>query len=184
MTISIKPTASGSTIEQDGSTILTVDGSGNIDVANNLTVTGSSPLPSGPAFQAQGPASTQSFSSNTWTKANMTVEDFDTDNCYDVANARFTPTVAGYYWVHFAPYTLPSSGGTNMRSRVYKSGAGTSVFGLIFVSGARGQAPCSGIVYMNGTTDYLEGYMLNDGTSPELANGSSSTFAATLIRAA
>lgn len=40
MTISIKPTASGSTIEQDGSTILTVDGSGNLDVTNNLTVSG------------------------------------------------------------------------------------------------------------------------------------------------
>ena len=40
MTISIKPTASGSTIEQDGSTILTVDGSGNLTVPNNLTSTG------------------------------------------------------------------------------------------------------------------------------------------------
>ena len=167
--------ASGKTIPASAltGTLPAIDGS----ALTNL------PAASGPAFQAQGPASTQSFSSNTWTKANMTVEDFDTDSCYDAANARFTPTVAGYYWVHFAPYTLPSSGGTNMRSRVYKSGAGTSVFGLLFVSGARGQAPCSGIVYMNGTTDYLEGYMLNDGTSPELANGSASTFAAALIRA-
>jgi len=40
MTISIKPTASGSTIEQDGSTILTVDGSGNISTAYNLSVSG------------------------------------------------------------------------------------------------------------------------------------------------
>ena len=40
MTISIKPTASGSTIEQDGSTILTVDGSGNISAENNFTATG------------------------------------------------------------------------------------------------------------------------------------------------
>ena len=40
MTISIKPTASGSTIEQDGSTILTVDGSGNITAANNFNITG------------------------------------------------------------------------------------------------------------------------------------------------
>lgn len=40
MTISIKPTASGSTIEQDGSTILTVDSSGNLSVPNTLTSTG------------------------------------------------------------------------------------------------------------------------------------------------
>ena len=30
MTISIKPTASGSTIEQDGSAILSIDASGNL----------------------------------------------------------------------------------------------------------------------------------------------------------
>jgi hypothetical protein len=47
MTISIKPTASGSTIEQDGSTILTVDGSGNISTPNNLTVSGSFSAASG-----------------------------------------------------------------------------------------------------------------------------------------
>jgi hypothetical protein len=47
MTISIKPTASGSTIEQDGSTILTVDGSGNISTPNNLTVSGSLSAASG-----------------------------------------------------------------------------------------------------------------------------------------
>lgn len=40
MTISIKPTASGSTIEQDGGTILSVDGSGNLSTTNNLTVGG------------------------------------------------------------------------------------------------------------------------------------------------
>lgn len=40
MTISIKPTASGSTIEQDGSTILTVDGSGNLSTPNQFTSTG------------------------------------------------------------------------------------------------------------------------------------------------
>ena len=45
MTIAIKPTASGSTIEQNGSTILTVDSSGNIAIANDLTVTGTPPTP-------------------------------------------------------------------------------------------------------------------------------------------
>lgn len=40
MTISIKPTASGSTIEQDGSTILTVDGSGNLSTPNQFSATG------------------------------------------------------------------------------------------------------------------------------------------------
>ena len=45
MTISIKPTASGSTIEQDGSAILSIDASGNLTVPNNLSVTGTAPIP-------------------------------------------------------------------------------------------------------------------------------------------
>lgn len=40
MTISIKPTASGSTIEQDGSSILSIDASGNLTVPNNMTFSG------------------------------------------------------------------------------------------------------------------------------------------------
>lgn len=54
MTISIKPTASGSTIEQDGSTILTVDGSGNITPTNNLTATSlSTSSGSAPSYSAR-----------------------------------------------------------------------------------------------------------------------------------
>ena len=45
MTIAIKPTATTATIEHNDSTILTVDSSGNIDVANNLTVTGTLQAP-------------------------------------------------------------------------------------------------------------------------------------------
>jgi len=99
MTIAIKPTASGSTIEQNGSTILTVDGSGNIDVANNLTVTGTSPAPSGPAFRAYL-NSNQTLSSGTFTKIAFNIEEYDTTNAYDnTTNYRFQPTVAGYYYI-------------------------------------------------------------------------------------
>lgn len=156
------------------------------DTTANFTGTlqqgGNNVLTSGPAFQAQGPAASQSFSASTFTKAQMSVEDFDTDSCYDTSLYRFTPNKAGYYFVYFAAYTLPSSGGTNIRNVVYKNGSSTSVYGILFVSGAKGQAGASGIIYMNGTTDYLEGYVYNDGTSPELANGAASTFAAYYVR--
>lgn len=72
MTISIKPTASGSTIEQDGSTILTVDGSGNISTPNNLTVSGSLSATSGAGKILQvvqtvyTANTTYSVTSNTW----------------------------------------------------------------------------------------------------------------------
>jgi len=68
MTISIKPTASGSTIEQDGSTILTVDGSGNLTVANNLSVTGTAPIPDA-LSTASGSA--PSYSARAWINFDM-----------------------------------------------------------------------------------------------------------------
>ena len=65
MTISIKPTASGSTIEQDGSTILTVDGSGNITAANNFSATGH-------VLQVVSTTKTDTFSTNSTSFTNVT----------------------------------------------------------------------------------------------------------------
>ena len=69
MTIAIKPTASGSTIEQNGSTILTVDSSGNIAIANDLTVTGTPPTPDA-LSTASGSA--PSYSARAWVNFNGT----------------------------------------------------------------------------------------------------------------
>jgi len=65
MTIAIKPTASGSTIEQNGSTILTVDSSGNIAIANDLSVTGTFPT-STPDALSTASGSAPSYSARAW----------------------------------------------------------------------------------------------------------------------
>ena len=69
MTISIKPTASGSTIEQDGSAILSIDASGNLTVPNNLSVTGTAP-----SIDALSTASgsAPSYSARAWVNFNGT----------------------------------------------------------------------------------------------------------------
>lgn len=67
MTIAIKPTASGATIEQNGSSILTIDGSGNLTVPNNLSVTGTSPIPDA-LSTASGSA--PSYSARAWVQYN------------------------------------------------------------------------------------------------------------------
>lgn len=69
MTISIKPTASGSTIEQDGSAILSIDASGNLTVPNNLSVTGTAPIPDA-LSTASGSA--PSYSARAWVNFNGT----------------------------------------------------------------------------------------------------------------
>jgi len=89
MTISIKPTASGSTIEQDGSTILTVDGSGNITPSNNLTATSLS----------TSSGSAPSYSPRAWVNFNGqgTVAIRDSGNVSSITDAA-----TGSYIVNFA----------------------------------------------------------------------------------
>jgi hypothetical protein len=150
MTISIKPTASGSTIEQDGSTILTVDSSGNITPSNQL-------YPKVPAFLAYNDG-TQSLSAATNTKVVFDHESADTDSSYDTTNYRYTPSVAGYYQVNAAVYYTSSS---NPFISLYKNGSNIARLGGTG-SGVLGLMAGTALVYMNGTTDYLEIYAYNN----------------------
>ena len=187
MTISIKPTASGSTIEQDGSTILTVDGSGNISIANDLSVTGNVPANTGPAFRAYiGGGTDQSISANTWTKVNLATESFDTDSCFDTSTYRFTPNVAGYYQVNGSIMHNHSGTTTVALTSVYKNGS--SMFLTEWANwsfGSGNSINCSDIVYMNGSTDYLELYGYSGSSSATFNREQGNTFlSASLVRAA
>jgi len=170
MTISIKPTASGSTIEQDGSTILTVDGSGNITPSNDL-------YPKVPAFHASI-TSVQSITSGVWTKLQFDTERYDTASCFDnVTNYRFTPTVAGYYHVGTACRLYATSKSVSALT-IYKNGSGSGGF----QTNLNGTLPnytaqhIAGVVYMNGSTDYLEVYGYIGGTSPSFQAGQNTTY--------
>ena len=176
MTIAIKPTASGSTIEQNGSTILTVDGSGNITPSNSM-------YPKVPAFRAYLNAD-QSITSATITKVQFDSESFDTTSDYDNStNYRYTPSVAGYYLVT-----------TNMRSEgssltlfgvyIYKNGSVYVLSNLDATSSSTAHLTGSALVYMNGSSDYLEIYGRIDGTSPKFggnSTGTNTTFQAHLV---
>ena len=137
----------------------------------------------GPAFSAYK-ATTQVISATTNTKIAFDAEDFDTANCFDpTTNYRFTPNVAGYYQVDVAVQFLAA--GTNASLVIlYKNGAnikygnysGTALLNPINV--------ISTIVYMNGTTDYLEVYANNSISSTVNNSSLSSYFQAALVRAA
>ena len=127
-----------------------------------------------PAFSAI--PNTQAYSSNTWTKVRLDVEEFDTANAFDsTTNYRFTPTVAGYY--QFNGY-IETSAGSYLQTAIYKNGSlfkytqqNTSPFGTT----------CSVVMFMNGTTDYVElyGFITTSGNIL-----SSSSFSGFLARAA
>ena len=139
-----------------------------------------------PAFSAVISAD-QSVSSSTATKVQLDTEFFDTNSNYDnTTNYRFTPTVAGYYQVNV---TLRTEG-TNVSNRVvyiYKNGSNIRVAGVSrYTSNTSEQVNGSDLIYMNGTTDYIEMYGYISGTSPSFGryddyNGCS--MSASLVRA-
>jgi hypothetical protein len=113
----------------------------------------------GPAFSAY-PSAGVSASTGTWTKIPFNIEDFDTNSNYDnVTNYRFTPTVAGYYQINFL-VTFPNMGNDiGITSSLYKNG---SSFKIGSTSGTTNNVTnsCEGsvILYLNGSTDYIEVY--------------------------
>jgi len=143
----------------------------------------------GPAFSAYASA-TQSITSNVSTKVAIDTETFDTNSCYDTTNYRFTPTVAGYYQVNGA--VRLSANATTITQAVvfiYKNGTNTGPFSADNVAATtitsyvvRG---VSTVIYLNGSTDYIELYGSITGTSPQFLFGSAtatSYFSASLVR--
>jgi hypothetical protein len=140
-----------------------------------------------PAFEA---SLSSSFSevSGANTKVPLDSITFDTNSCYDnTTNYRFTPTVSGKYYVY--GITTLYSGSTSRveinRAEIHKNG--TSILSAqndyrannIRISSSN----VSGIIDMNGTTDYIELYNYAQSTAgtPQLL--AQSTYKRTLCGA-
>jgi hypothetical protein len=139
-----------------------------------------------PAFSAFN-SSAQTVTTGTLTKLSANSEEFDTASAYDNAtNYRFTPLVAGYYQVDGAVVGTAASL-TIILSNLYKNGSSFKAGSAIALSsGFAGGGLISNlscIVFMNGTTDYLEYYGRVDGTGT-CQFGANSYFQAVLVRAA
>ena len=136
----------------------------------------------GPAFSAT-PTTTQSVTTNTYTKVNLGTENFDTNNNF--ASSRFTPTIEGYYQLNASLYPVSSGSANYIWAIIYKNGSGygwgTSAGAA---SGQDGISVASSLVYLNGTTDYVELYAYISGTSPTIPNGLTTQFSGCLVRSA
>lgn len=128
----------------------------------------------GPAFSAYQNSS-QSISATTFTKVTFDTEEFDTTGNF--ASSRFTPTVAGYYQINAA---LSQGAPTQTICTLYKNGT-------IYKSGVNGtnfNTNVSSLVYLNGSTDYVEVYAYI-ATSQSLNTGINLTyFNGTMVRGA
>lgn len=124
---------------------------GNIDVIGNVVT-------DAPSFYAYGSVVT-SANNATWTKLIANTELWDTDNCYDTSNYRFTPNVEGYYLLSAIFYMGNTTNGRV--SRIMKNGVTEVLRGMIGVAsvGIGSASSLNGLVYANGTTDYFEYYI-------------------------
>jgi hypothetical protein len=107
-----------------------------------------------PTFSAYSSSAT-TVPDNVFTKVLYATENWDTNNNF--ANSRFTPTVAGYYQIN-ANTRYGSITSSNNAFRIFKNGSayvqGATcglVNGYIYMM-------VTALVYMNGTTDYVEIY--------------------------
>lgn len=117
-----------------------------------------------PAFSAYATSGT-SVANNTLTKITFDTEEFDTNNNF--ASSRFTPTVAGYYQINGC-----IGGAFNtMLCTIYKNG--TEYKRGVTASGASlNQATVSSLVYLNGSTDYVELYTYQgSGSTQTMSSG-------------
>ena len=111
-----------------------------------------------PAFRVY-PSTNQTISHNTLTKVLFGSEIFDTNS--NVASSTFTPNVAGYYQQNFnIAFNNTDGKQYYFLVDIYKNGADFYNYEYTNTGngGARDTINFSEIVYLNGTTDYLEVY--------------------------
>ena len=144
-------TRSGTTTLTLGSTNAGTIALGSGDVQSNFMY---------PAFEAYLDA-TQSVTAETYTKVTIDTEVFDTNGMYDNStNYRFTPTIAGKYFV-YGNVVGQSSSNTDLqisRSAIYKNGAvfKEQILQLTASNGRRLGATISASIDLNGSSDYVE----------------------------
>jgi hypothetical protein len=167
------------------SVVISGDTSGAITVAapavagtNTITLpalTGTM-MVNGPAFGASDAATTAT--AGVATLISFDTEIFDTDNAFN--GSRFQPLVAGYYQVNGSASNSGNASASSMNIAVYKNGSAYASAVTYYGAAFAVRPNVSTIVYLNGSTDYIELYGLNNGN----ANFSSAFFSASLVRGA
>jgi hypothetical protein len=167
-------------------TVPAVSGSNTVTIP---AVTGTVMVSSNmPAFSVYC-STNQTITTATYTKIALNTKEFDTNNNFDNAtNYRFTPTVAGYYLISGCVYfNIAPTVFTNGSLHIYKNGSSFKFVNLDVNStdGHFGSTVTS-IVYLNGTTDYIELYVYQGiGSSQNLSGGGSNTYlSGSMVRSA
>jgi len=153
--------------------------------ATTGTVMVSGNMPTFSAYQN----SNQSYSSGVSTLINFQVENWDTASCFNNTGSTvgsipayaFLPNVAGYYQVNL----MVRTNNTNQEAQasIYKNGSAWCNGSNINISlGTQAGTGASSVVYLNGTTDYIQGYVYTGSAGTGSGNNQSTQFSAIMIR--
>ena len=162
--------------QSGGTTIATVDSTGLTMASGKLLAS------TGPAFAATMSAIV-TLTAATWIKLTFNTEAFDTNSNFDTGTYRFTPTVEGYYQINGS---IAAAGATTgyFLVAIYKNGSAFK-YGSNFSSGTAGpNSTINALIYMNGTSDYLELYANHAGGTNSGSGNLGSNFDGHLARAA
>lgn len=128
----------------------------------------------GPTFRAYRTADQTGILANTWTKILFTSVEFDTASAFDVVNSRFQPNIAGYYYVSGQCLVATAK----LHTGLYKNGAlhshGGGSVGMV--------SSFNGLVYLNGSTDYLELYGNMNSGGNFICSYTTCSFSAVFVR--
>ena len=105
----------------------------------------------------------QSVAQDTTSKVQYNTKIFDTDNCYDTSNYRFTPNVAGKYFVHAVLRYDTSTDWQSSQIFVYKNGS--EFLGLVRPQEHFTALDIQAVVECNGSSDFIEIYVLKESAS-------------------
>ena len=156
-----------------------VSGSNTLNLpAATGTVMVSGNMPAFSAYQNSG----TTLGTLTYTKIAFQAKEFDTANAFDnTTNYRFQPLVAGYYQVN-AGAQISSGTAYEALLAIYKNGTNYK-YGTDIISSTVYGITISGLVYLNGSTDYIEIYAYNGPISRSTSPSSVGTyFQAAMIR--
>jgi hypothetical protein len=143
------------------------------DNTGTIITTGSTFAGTGPAFRAYLSAN-QTVTNATNTKVQLNTEVFDTANCFDpTTNYRFTPNVAGYYQFNVTQGGNATSALIYNFIQIWKNGSQDSITIYGPYNNSSNYGALSTLIYMNGTTDYVELYAQVSGTGTLVVVGGS-----------
>ena len=136
--------------------LVTPDNSGQIQFQlNGVNVPSPTVAPTFSAYQTSGG---QSIPNGTGTKVQFQSKEWDTANCFDATtNYRYTPNVAGYYQVN-CQISYNSFTPSETEVQIYKNGSAVKRGNRFNAVGAP-YLVVSALIYLNGSTDYIEIYL-------------------------